>query len=65
MTVCALPSSDLQIRPTETPAFGGLDGRAQAGAAGADDEDVVGIRGVAPSEDPEVRQITPIEQRRM
>ena len=41
ITVCALPSSDLQTRPTVTPARRGLDGGAQPGAAGADDEHVV------------------------
>ena len=55
MTVCALPSSDLQTRPTEHALGGGLDGRAQPGAARADDEDVVLVCLVrlqlAPSED--------------
>ncbi len=41
ITVCALPSSDLQTRPTFAPLRGRLDGGAQAGAAGADDEHVV------------------------
>ena len=65
ITVCALPSSDLQMSPTETPLVRRLDGRAQAGAAGADDEHVVGrsvldagIRGSSS------RSSTPIEQRR-
>ena len=44
MTVCALPSSDLQTRPTDTPARRRLDRGAQAGAAGADDEHVVLVR---------------------
>ena len=43
MTVWALPSSDLQTSPTLAPAVGRLDRRPQAGAAGADDEDVVGV----------------------
>ncbi len=41
MTVWALPSSDLQTRPTEHAGGRGLDGGAQAGAARADDQDVV------------------------
>ena len=41
ITVCALPSSDLQTRPTFTPSRRGFDRGAQAGAAGADDENVV------------------------
>ena len=44
MTVWALPSSDLQTRPTETPGGGRLDGGPQPGAAGADDQDVVFVR---------------------
>jgi hypothetical protein len=39
MTVCALPSSDLQTRPTGARRRG-LDGGAQAGAAGADHDHV-------------------------
>ena len=46
MTVCALPSSDLQIRPTRDARVGRFDRRAQARAAGADDEHVVGVGGV-------------------
>ena len=65
MTVCALPSSDLQIRPTDTPAFGRLDGGAQAGAAGADDEDVVGVGCVSRHQRILKSVRTPIEQRRM
>ncbi len=41
MTVCALPSSDLQMSPTDAPVDGRLDGGAQPGAARADDDDVV------------------------
>ena len=41
MTVCALPSSDFLITATLAPFGRCLDGGAQAGAAGADDEDVV------------------------
>ncbi len=44
MTVCALPSSDLQTSPTETPGGRGFDGGAQPRAAGADDEHVVLVR---------------------
>ena len=43
MTVCALPNSDLQMIAVRSPAAARLDGRAQAGAAGADDDDVVGV----------------------
>ena len=41
ITVCAFPSSDLQTRPTETPARRRGDRRAEPGAAGADHQDVV------------------------
>ena len=41
ITVCALPSSDLQIEADLDAGRRRLDRRAQAGAAGADDEDVV------------------------
>ena len=41
ITVCALPSSDLQTSPTDAPARRRRDRRAQPGAAGADDQDVV------------------------
>ena len=41
MTVCALPSSDLQTSADAQAALRGLDGGAQPGAAGADDDDVV------------------------
>ena len=44
MTVWALPRSDLQMSAVLTPWRGGLDGRAQPRAAGADDEDVVLVR---------------------
>ena len=43
ITVCALPSSDLQISADRDAGIGRFDGRAQAGAAGADDEHVVGV----------------------
>ena len=43
MTVCALPSSDLHTSPTDSARRGRLDGRPQAGAAGADDQDVVRV----------------------
>ena len=46
ITVCALPSSDLQMRPDRHAGVGRLDRRAQPGAAGADDEHVVGVGGV-------------------
>ena len=41
MTVCALPSSDLQMRATLAHALGGRDGGPEPRAAGADHEDVV------------------------
>ena len=44
MTVWALPRSDLQIEADRHALRGGLDGRAQPGAAGADDDDVVLVR---------------------
>ena len=37
ITVCALPSSDLQTTPTLAPCAESFDGRTQSGAAGADD----------------------------
>ena len=40
MTVCALPSRDLQMTAVRRPRLG-LDDGPQAGAAGADDDDVV------------------------
>ena len=43
MTVCALPSSDLQTRPTSAPGRGRLDRGPQPGAARPDDQDVVGV----------------------
>ena len=43
MTVCALPSSDLQTTAVRAPLLAGLDGRPQPGAAGADDDDVVRV----------------------
>ena len=64
MTVCALPSSDLQIRPTDDAGVGRFNRRAQSRAARPDDQDVVCSRSRAPpSEDPQSVQI-PIEQRR-
>ena len=44
MTVCALPSSDLQTSAVRGAVPRGLDRRAQPGAAGADDDDVVVVR---------------------
>ncbi len=44
MTVWAFPRSDLQTSPTFAPARLGLDRGTQARAAGADDEDVDGMR---------------------
>ena len=44
ITVCALPSSDLQTSAVSRALRRGLDRRAQPGAAGADDEDVVLVR---------------------
>ena len=58
MTVWALPRSDLQMSAVLTPGRAGLDGRAQAGAAGADDDHVVFVGLVAsrwwPLEEPHV-----------
>ena len=56
ITVCALPSSDLQTSPTDTPAADGFDGRPQPRAAGADDEHVVFVGLVFRHlQDPDVR----------
>ena len=41
ITVCALPSSDLQTTPTRRALRQRFDGRAQARAARADDQNVV------------------------
>ena len=41
ITVCALPNSDLEMMAVRLPCCAGLDGGAQPGAAGADDDDVV------------------------
>ena len=41
MTVCALPSSDLQTSAVLAPSADDFDGRAQTRAAGADDDYVV------------------------
>ena len=41
ITVCALPSSDLQTSAVRAPRSGGRDRRAQPGAAGADHDHVV------------------------
>ena len=41
ITVCALPNSDLQTIAVRSAVLARLDGGAQAGAAGADDDDVV------------------------
>ena len=55
ITVCALPSSDLQTRPTVAPRGRGLDGGAQPGTTGADDQHVVfDASRTPPSEDPQV-----------
>ena len=64
ITVCALPSSDLQISPTVTPAFGRLDRRAQPGAAGTDDEHVVAVGRVRRHQKILQSVQTPIEQSR-
>ena len=64
ITVCALPSSDLQTRPTETPAGGGFDRRAQSCAAGADDEHVVFVSLVVGHQRILQSVHTPIEQSR-
>ena len=44
MTVWALPSSDLHTSPTRRARVVRLDRGAEPGAAGADDEDVDGMR---------------------
>ena len=44
MTVWALPSSDLQTSAVVAPIARRLDGGAQPGAAGADDQDVDDVR---------------------
>ena len=56
MTVWALPSSDLQTSPTDDAGRRRLDGGPQAGAAGADDQDVVlvGLDSLRHLEDPPV-----------
>ena len=55
ITVWALPRSDLQISAVSSALRRGLDRRAQPGAAGADDQDVVLVRLVLrPSEEPQV-----------
>ena len=43
MTVCALPNSDLEMIAVRLAGQPGLDGGAQAGAAGTDDDDVVRV----------------------
>ena len=62
MTVCALPSNDLQMRPTRLPASRRFDRRAQSRAACADDQDIMFKR----LERQRILQSvsTPIEQRR-
>ena len=63
MTVCALPSSDLQIEPDRDAGGRRGDGGAQPGAAGADDQDVV-LEGLVVGQ--RIRQSVqmPIEHRR-
>jgi hypothetical protein len=63
MTVCALPSSDLQTRPTDTPAADASMAARRPGAARADDEDVVLVGlDLGPSDDPPVVQHARREQ---